>query len=46
MTENELKTLIEKAGREASASKETHIKKLEYMMDFGNVAVMVNVSLN
>jgi hypothetical protein len=45
MTEQELKTLIEKAGEDA-AQEEQKVKKIEYMMDFGSVAIMVNVSLN
>jgi hypothetical protein len=46
MTEQELKSLIEKAGEEASLREENKIQKLEYMMDFGSVSIMVNVSLN
>jgi len=46
MTEQELKSLIEMAGDQASTLEGDRVKKLEYMMDFGSVSIMVNVSLN
>ena len=45
MDERELRTLIEKVNELAPAGEEK-LQKIEYMMDFGSVAVLVNLSLN
>jgi hypothetical protein len=45
MDERELRTIIEKIN-ETDPKTEEQIKKIEYMMDFGSVAVLVNMSLN
>lgn len=44
MEEQELKMLIDKV--KDKIEKDVNVKKLEYMMDFGSVSVMVNVSYN
>ena len=45
MDEKELRTLIERVN-ELTTEGEDKSQKLEYMMDFGSVAVLINVSLN
>ena len=45
MDERELRTLIEKVNQ-LEPEGESKMQKVEYMMDFGSVAVMINVSLN
>lgn len=45
MDERELRTLIEKVN-ELHPETDERIQKLEYMMDFGSVAVLINMSLN
>lgn len=45
MDERELRTLIEKVNQ-LGPEGEDKMQKVEYMMDFGSVAVMINVSLN
>jgi hypothetical protein len=45
MDERELRTLIEKVNQMGPEG-EDKMQKVEYMMDFGSVAVMINVSLN
>ncbi len=45
MDERELRTLIEKVNQLGPEGEEK-MQKVEYMMDFGSVAVMINVSLN
>jgi len=45
MDERELRTLIEKVN-ELTPEGSGNIQKVEYMMDFGSVAVMINLSLN
>lgn len=44
MEEQELKMLIDKVRDRIE--QEVDVKKIEYMMDFGSVSVMVNVSYN
>jgi len=45
MDEKELRTIIEKVNQLAPEG-DDKIQKIEYMMDFGSVAVLINVSLN
>ncbi|MDD5457219.1 MAG: hypothetical protein PHV30_09315 [Candidatus Margulisbacteria bacterium] len=45
MDEKELRTLIEKVNQ-LTPEGEEKLQKIEYMMDFGSVAVLINVSLN
>ena len=45
MDERELRTLIEKVNQLTPEGSDK-MQKVEYMMDFGSVAVMINVSLN
>ncbi|MEK6557772.1 MAG: hypothetical protein AABZ14_05690 [Candidatus Margulisiibacteriota bacterium] len=45
MDERELRTLIEKVNQLSPEGSEKS-QKVEYMMDFGSVAVLINVSLN
>lgn len=45
MDERELKTIIDRINEFSTEEKEK-LQKMEYMMDFGSVAVLVNVSLN
>lgn len=45
MDDQQIRTIIESLG-ETGPLKEDSLKKVEYMMDFGSVAVLVNMSLN
>jgi division protein CdvB (Snf7/Vps24/ESCRT-III family) len=45
MDENQLRTIIDQVNQMGGDDKEMP-QKIEYMMDFGSVAVMVNMSLN
>jgi len=45
MEEQELKMLIDKV-KDKILQREVNVKKIEYMMDFGTVSVMVNASYN
>jgi hypothetical protein len=45
MDEEQLRTIIEQVNSLGDAKIDSN-QKMEYMMDFGSVAVMVNMSLN
>ncbi len=45
MDEKQLRTIIDQVNQN-SFGEEEKVQKVEYMMDFGSVAVMVNMSLN
>ncbi|GEM_PF-2814452 len=45
MDEKQLRTIIDQVN-ELGTGEQEQSQKVEYMMDFGSVAVMVNMSLN